>query len=185
MRADHVVVFRLNSPAIVYKTTRNVIPTFENINAVKALQWSFARSNGGFCLRRTDRLRSILLPFLKFVCSLLWNYPLSLLTVLTRSHPLWALVQIQNSLPWYPLKYYFLCIQRHPRQKRLSRWMGGEIEIGLIHFLSAVDSFYFGLNFIVKVFHNQNFMLAPPLSFNFFFCLAGPIYLDLFALNGN
>lgn len=30
--------FRLNSPAIVYKTTRNVIPTFENINAVKARQ---------------------------------------------------------------------------------------------------------------------------------------------------
>jgi hypothetical protein len=31
-------MWRLNSPAIVYKTTRNVIPTFENINAVKARQ---------------------------------------------------------------------------------------------------------------------------------------------------
>jgi hypothetical protein len=48
-------------------------------------------------------------------------------------------------------------------------WAAGEIEIGLIHsftrFSAGLGSFYSGLNFIAKVFHNQNFMLAPPLSF--------------------
>jgi hypothetical protein len=45
---------------------------------------------------------------------------------------------------------------------------GGEIETASFTFTRAADRFfYFGLNFIAKVFHNQNLMLAPPLSSRF------------------
>lgn len=99
----------LNSPAIMYKTTRNVIPTLENINAVNALQWSLARSKGGFCLRRTDRFRSILLPFLVQMrqCLLLSNYPLSF----SPTHFYLMFNSPARNWTRYPLKYYFLCIQ--------------------------------------------------------------------------
>lgn len=160
---------RINSPAIVYKTTRNVIPTFENINAVKARQWSFARSNGGFCLRRTERFRSILFPSsTTFDAGTLSNrFPSR---TLARFLFHWRTL---NST-WYPPKYYFLMYSTHPRQTNgstmvhtVGRRVGNgtkKLESTSVTFSRLSAHFIFGLNFIVKVFHNQNFMLAPPLS---------------------
>lgn len=121
-----LVVFRLNSPAIVYRTTRKVIPTFENINAVKARQWSFARSNGGFCLRRTDRLRSILLPFPT-------RYTLDAFKL---SSFVFLSLQTQN-WTWYPLKYYFFMYSTHPRQKSRRGWWNWNWPHSLSRLLSA------------------------------------------------
>lgn len=141
---------RLNSPAIVYKTTRNVIPTFENINAVKARQWSFARSNGGFCLRRTDRFRSILLPFSRrrrrymLAAFKLSSCFLSFFLLPSRPHAILGFLSIvlkHKTQLDIPLKYYFLCIQRtlvtaRGGRRRAFFWGRlGEIEISLVHFL--------------------------------------------------
>lgn len=85
------------------------------------------------------------------------------------SHPLPPQPEAQNSRAQYSLKCdIFLWIQSTLVRKAGNEQVeeGGEIEIILIHFSSCQLSFYSGLNFIVKVFHNQNFMLAPPLSFN-------------------
>lgn len=152
---------RLNSPAIVYKTTRNVIPTLENINAVKALQWSFARSKGGFCLRRTDRFRSISKPF-----SMKFGYACCFQIILSSSPThCFSLFGFQTR-NWtrYPLKYIFLCIQHTLVKIKSERELGGWWNWNCPHSLAltVLGSFYFRLNFIAKVFHNQNFMLAPP-----------------------
>lgn len=98
--------------------------------------------------------------------------PLSLLCFSFKHTKHWA---------WYPLKYYFSFLPSHhqmlwrlrggwagsgPSSKRQA-WLGGWRNWNWPHslrlrMLSA--HFIFGLNFIAKVFHNQNFMLAPPLS---------------------
>lgn len=155
---------RLNSPAIVYKTTRNVIPTLENINAVNALQWSFARSKGGFCLRRTDRFRSILLPFSMKCC---YACCFQIILSFSPTHFLSPFGFQTRNWTWYPLKYYFLCIQHTLVKIKSERALGGRQNWNWPHSLAlaGLGSFYSGLNFIAKVFHNQNFMLAPPLSF--------------------
>lgn len=118
------LVFRLNSPAIVYKTTRNVIPTFENINAVKARQWSFARSNGGFCLRRTDRLRSILLPFPTLYAGCLQIICFSLVPASAYKAP---------NRTWYPLINIICFYVFNAPSSKKACGLGGKIEIGLIH----------------------------------------------------
>lgn len=152
---------RLNSPAIVYKTTRNVIPTFENINAVKARQWSFARSNGGFCLRRTDRFRSILLPS-SFGAGPLSNRP--------RSHTLPPLSShsehgTQLDILLNITSYVFSAPSSKKRCTRSTMGGVGEQSVSAsVALVRLTAHFIFGLNFIAKVYHNQNFMLAPPLS---------------------
>lgn len=87
--------------------------------------------------------------------------------------------------------WYFLWIQSTLVRKAGNEQVeeGGEIEISLIHFSSCQLSFYSGLNFIVKVFHNQNFMLAPPLSFNRHFvavpCIVFKLLLSLVSESPN
>lgn len=69
-----------------------------------------------------------------------------------------------RSWTWYPLKYFFLYIQHTLVKIKSERELGGWLNWNWPHSLAStvLGSFYFRLNFIAKVFHNQNFMLAPP-----------------------
>lgn len=151
------------------------------MNAVKARQWSFARSNGGFCLRRTDRFRSILLPFSAFpTAPVLSNYPRfhfsrfsAHKTRLTHGlrYPL-SIIFSFAPLPWSD--YSKLFPSTLVRWDERARLPGGSERILFPSALVAQSfasfaltppaHFIFGLNFIAKLFHNQNFMLTPPLS---------------------
>lgn len=80
-----------------------------------------------------------------------------------------------SSAPRYPLNYnIFLSLALHsdysklfwplhPRQRRRRKAHPGSRFLFDAR-LTPSAHFIFGLNFIAKVFHNQNFMLTPPLS---------------------
>lgn len=189
----------------MYKTTRNVMPTFENINAVNARQWSFARSNGGFCLRRTDRLRSILLPLLSpylfcfFFDAIKKNYlhffsPPFLLLQNTNTHKkllcFSSFLQLRRSAHPCRRRWRLVCVwirDQFALFYTLVKWENWApfirftLMLGLLLFsLYFVVGSHFLFNFIAKVFHNQKFMLTPQYMCTFVIVFFFSFYLFFF-----